>query len=696
MDLTEVDDIVSEYLSYRRFYRSLDCFQQERQLGKSERQEIGIVEQVTNALNVKDIDTLIPLWDTYITKTIHSAPDEILLSANIAEFYMHLYCATYSFRNDYLETISSPALAAKTAARSMTIFKRFVETRGKVLIKTPEFQVYKSLFKVAFPPTHPSFAFMFKDSWDVMAKNEVIQFVEKYCLSHPPRLCHLVSQDRTVDIKVKQRDQKLIQISKSINDILRSLENNENIPAEIVRKKREELENALGTMQKQVDENSMFSSGDFSSIDFVSLVNDILYECEHLQSKSNVDKKFSTNIYVVLNAISDLLHIGNVDYNFENARVLVSHDIFGLGAAFFFSIATKVDPEMTTQSNKGFVLRLLQYIIECLLANSGRREVLWNLVSSIFRLILSIAIALNAGSNILNADTCTEIDNDIIQLLPLAQELLLLSTRQSEEIGLSCVQETESRINILVFIVVFAANRSLKLHLIKEGCVEWILMFILKYLQNPPQFLSNDSLQPMDNESKTIILCIGALSVIVDTPEVQRALIVSYHSQSTVLATLKKLLQTLPSYDASSILDMNSITVLTHYLTLKTCISILREPAIIDLLREIDDPNSILTVINNCGEFIMKSRTRVMHLTLQKLLTTTTNCSQPPSKENVHGVDEENVYDTSSCCDPETLEAKFSNFLKELISGKSQPNLSDGTGISQKIQIMAILKKYIA
>ena len=52
--------------------------------------------------------------------------------------------------------IDAPHAAAKAAARSMTVFKHFYESRGScVATQGSEFHNYRGLHKIAFPPTHP-------------------------------------------------------------------------------------------------------------------------------------------------------------------------------------------------------------------------------------------------------------------------------------------------------------------------------------------------------------------------------------------------------------------------------------------------------------------------------------------------------------------------------------------------------------
>jgi hypothetical protein len=56
---------------------------------------------------------------------------------------MHIHCATCPFRQSVIRDMPNPSAAGRLAARSMTIFKHYVDTKGKELASTPEFHVSK-------------------------------------------------------------------------------------------------------------------------------------------------------------------------------------------------------------------------------------------------------------------------------------------------------------------------------------------------------------------------------------------------------------------------------------------------------------------------------------------------------------------------------------------------------------------------
>jgi len=236
MNLDELDQLVENYLSYRNFKNSVKALSEERLSSKpsndvDDRQDV--IDRIMKSLEKSDSLRLFTLWDTYVTQTLdHQSPD-IILEARVAEFYVHLYCATYPFRSEVLQTVNSPNVAAKYAARSMTIFKRFLELRGKRLLKMPEFSGLKNLHKIAFPPTHPSFSYLFRPEWLTVAKEKISNFLRAFF--KPPRLYTdmLAVQNvgrleaREVEIKrmYEQREDKLLSLSRSIYDISHRLIN---------------------------------------------------------------------------------------------------------------------------------------------------------------------------------------------------------------------------------------------------------------------------------------------------------------------------------------------------------------------------------------------------------------------------------------------------------------------------------------
>ena len=73
-----------------------------------------------------------------------------------------MHFAVYHFRTEVLvRTRPTAERAAANAARSMSRFRRYLETKGQTLAQSSEFLQYYALPYVANPPEHPSFGKLF-------------------------------------------------------------------------------------------------------------------------------------------------------------------------------------------------------------------------------------------------------------------------------------------------------------------------------------------------------------------------------------------------------------------------------------------------------------------------------------------------------------------------------------------------------
>jgi len=276
MNLEEIDQLVEDYLKYRNYHESFHILQKERKERNEKNSKLSLQLQQSQQLNdinerilkaLEKIDTLklLTLWDTYVTQTLDPLNSELVISARIAEFYLHLYCATYPFRDEVLKNVKSPSEAAKFAARSMTIFKHFIETRGRRLVKTPEFQQFKNFHKIAFPPTHPSFSHLFRSAWQENTKAKIVTFLSEYLQPPTPQLLIIlketeqnihnavISREHEIRTVFKKREQKLLDFSRSIyaisNDLLNAIDEGGSIDKEFLynfRLKFDEFHEVLG------------------------------------------------------------------------------------------------------------------------------------------------------------------------------------------------------------------------------------------------------------------------------------------------------------------------------------------------------------------------------------------------------------------------------------------------------------------
>lgn len=234
ISLDELDQLVENYLKFRKFPKAAAALADERTDADNNKEledRHEVIERIMKSLESCDSLRLLTLWDTYVTQVLNQHPQETIAEARVAEFYLHLYCATYPFRGEVLESANTPDVAARYAARSMTIFKHFLEQRGRRLLKMPEFAGIKNLHKIAFPPTHPGYSYLFRSEWVNNTKAHIFNFLTTFF--QPPRLYSEIiavqnvsmMEAREVEIKrmFQQREDKFLQFSRSIYDISHDL-----------------------------------------------------------------------------------------------------------------------------------------------------------------------------------------------------------------------------------------------------------------------------------------------------------------------------------------------------------------------------------------------------------------------------------------------------------------------------------------
>jgi len=328
-----VDQLVEDYLKYRNYRESYQAMKLERkassEIRTTDSNNKDITDRIMHALEKCESLRLLTLWDTHIIQTLHVHPPETVAAARVAEFYLHLCCATHPFRDDTLRTINSPAEAAKYAARSMTVFKNFTETRGKRLLKTPEFQGFKNLHKIAFPPTHPTYSYMFRPEWQKMAKARVAAFLEAYFKEQQSPVLYslltkaaenqasaVATREEEIRSVFKKREEKLLDFSRSIyaisNDLLNAIDEGGEIDKDFLyrfRLKFDEFHEVLGSEpprpspgvrrkrrgrrgKKHGDKEPHFNDLDYSVIshELSSMVGEVETE---LASLSNPNKRLS-------------------------------------------------------------------------------------------------------------------------------------------------------------------------------------------------------------------------------------------------------------------------------------------------------------------------------------------------------------------------------------------------------------------
>ena len=236
-ELERLDSLVSEYLLFRSFKQTQAQLFLDKRLPSINkevgRQQRTTVQRLLNALDNGDYPRMVALWDSFITARSSERSKSLSVEMREVEFLVHLTCAVYPFRSEIIQIAGSPAVAAKVAARSMTIFKHYLETRGS-RCSADEFVGYRNIHKIAFPPAHPQYKHMFTPEWSRTTRNRIASFLEKFFTpSNVPVLCHLFERLGTKtegELKeiFRRRERKLLKFARSVHtlssDLLSALE----------------------------------------------------------------------------------------------------------------------------------------------------------------------------------------------------------------------------------------------------------------------------------------------------------------------------------------------------------------------------------------------------------------------------------------------------------------------------------------
>jgi hypothetical protein len=228
---SELDEFVSEYLLFKNCKQSHELFTTEKDYFKSptsiEEQKL-VISRIVSAVVNGEYTTALTLWDTYV---ISSSQNQ---EADSAEFIMNLFCAIYPFRSDVIKSAGNPKIASKVAARQMTIFKHYIESKGYDLVQQDSaFASYRGLPKIAFPPTHPAFKHLFTQEWMRNAILKISQFLDKYFQSTvEPQLCKIYkhsnnninnNEEIKLNMALRKKSEKTLKYSSSLCDLTNQL-----------------------------------------------------------------------------------------------------------------------------------------------------------------------------------------------------------------------------------------------------------------------------------------------------------------------------------------------------------------------------------------------------------------------------------------------------------------------------------------
>ncbi len=262
-EVLTANNLIDEYLDRQGYLSTLHQFRREiltkegtgdsnNNSNNSNKQQ-EVFQFFKRAFSQGDYPGLLNLWDIYLVPLLQQqlgADEEIAVLK--LEFQLHLYMAIYPFKLEVVKTLNNPQRAGSMAARSMAIFRHYIESRGYLYLQINKaFNSYKNLHKIAFPPTHPNYKHLFSSEWQTNIRISFFEFINK--MFPAKEESKLVKMIRLRGSKAgARREKKLIGITETLfdvsNDLLTSIEKGKAVPRTIVTSLRERFEDLKGVI----------------------------------------------------------------------------------------------------------------------------------------------------------------------------------------------------------------------------------------------------------------------------------------------------------------------------------------------------------------------------------------------------------------------------------------------------------------
>eukprot|EP00904_Undaria_pinnatifida_P000807 jgi/Undpi1/10727/HiC_scaffold_29.g13175.m1 len=252
----EIDEIVAEYLEHRQFINTLDCFRSESRQHKLRRDRLarsdedllrrarGGESSVSNktsasedktpadglgnreaglhfprsyalleAFDAGDMLGFLSAWAALVPRPLlrRLASLPLARELRVAEFLSCVHFAVLPFRASSLEKAAGPRDASIACARSMSAFRRYLDTRARGWADDRELADFYTLPHVADPPSNSAFADVFEDSWPAALRSRVEDVIGKVDRWRPeePLLVKLVRDRNSKKKEEKKNDEKM-------------------------------------------------------------------------------------------------------------------------------------------------------------------------------------------------------------------------------------------------------------------------------------------------------------------------------------------------------------------------------------------------------------------------------------------------------------------------------------------------------
>ncbi|GMH60439.1 hypothetical protein TL16_g03051 [Triparma laevis f. inornata] len=235
-DTSTTIDLIDDYLSCKGYNHLSSEFQaavaESEQNGETEDRGSYILSEFLQSFSTGNHVDLFILWQNHIPRSLlrlnsESTPEH--QSAMQLEFYLNLHCAVYPFRDEVLRRAKSLEEVTTACGKSMSVFRRYIESRGKTLSQTPEFIAFYALPYVPNPTEHPTFSLMFTQGWMDDLKLKLVHFVRKQIENEEtqaqPKIYKIVKdakRNREMEGRVKEsrmREKTIVKFAESIYNV---------------------------------------------------------------------------------------------------------------------------------------------------------------------------------------------------------------------------------------------------------------------------------------------------------------------------------------------------------------------------------------------------------------------------------------------------------------------------------------------
>ncbi|CAM9726556.1 unnamed protein product, partial [Pylaiella littoralis] len=213
----DLDDAVAEYLEYRRFPNTLECFRSEirhRKLlrdrlarsdellpdcggcqsrrslsdddghghgaGESRRTRTGSIA-LFRAFDHGDMSGFLSAWSAITPKSLlrREASSSLAREVRVVEFLSCVHCAVFPFRAAALAEAAGPREASVACAKSMSSFRRYLDRAALPYDDDHELVGFYALPHVPDPSAQPAFEALFDDAWSAGLRTRIEGLIGK-------------------------------------------------------------------------------------------------------------------------------------------------------------------------------------------------------------------------------------------------------------------------------------------------------------------------------------------------------------------------------------------------------------------------------------------------------------------------------------------------------------------------------------